>query len=324
MAHKVETMAYANEVPWHGLGKQVDGKLSAKEMLKEAGLNWTVNKEEVFTASGIKVPDRFALVRSRDKKPLSICGSKYVPIQNEDSFGFFTGLVKAGKMTMETAGSLDNGARIWGLAKMHKGDFALPGDDVVNSYLLLCQPHIPGQKMTIMFTPIRVVCHNTLTYALQEAKGKGVFQMSHRTEFDDDMKAMAEMALGLSTQHMSHFKEQAEFLTKRKASEQQVDQYFADLYHKGLDTSVSDDWNQTVARLRDIYSHQPGAELSDGSWWKAFNAVTYYVDHVASPKSQNNRLRKAWFGQTATQKHKALDMALTYAKDSKALRVKNI
>ena len=33
MAHAVETMAYAGEVPWHGLGKQVLPDLTPEQML---------------------------------------------------------------------------------------------------------------------------------------------------------------------------------------------------------------------------------------------------------------------------------------------------
>ena len=44
MAHNVETMAYAGEVPWHGLGVPVSNDLTPVQMMEKAGLNWTVDQ----------------------------------------------------------------------------------------------------------------------------------------------------------------------------------------------------------------------------------------------------------------------------------------
>ena len=44
MAHMVETMAYAGEVPWHGLGKPVPADLTPDQMLEAAGLDWEVEQ----------------------------------------------------------------------------------------------------------------------------------------------------------------------------------------------------------------------------------------------------------------------------------------
>ena len=49
MAHMVETMAYAGEVPWHSHGTPVDGNMSPQEMLVAAGLDWDVSKRPAYT-----------------------------------------------------------------------------------------------------------------------------------------------------------------------------------------------------------------------------------------------------------------------------------
>jgi hypothetical protein len=57
--HEVETMAFANQVPWHGLGVQVDARISPDEMVKAAGLDWTINPHPLFTTvdgETIRVP----------------------------------------------------------------------------------------------------------------------------------------------------------------------------------------------------------------------------------------------------------------------------
>ena len=48
MAHQVETMAYAGEVPWHGLGVPVNNDLTPTQMMKKAGLDWTVEQYDSY------------------------------------------------------------------------------------------------------------------------------------------------------------------------------------------------------------------------------------------------------------------------------------
>ena len=54
MAHEIEmvngvaSMAYAGEVPWHGLGKKVLPDLTPEQMLEEANLDWTVSKVPAY------------------------------------------------------------------------------------------------------------------------------------------------------------------------------------------------------------------------------------------------------------------------------------
>lgn len=318
MAHMIETMAYAGEVPWHGLGVPVTPDLSPYDILCAAGLDWQVNKQPMYiehNGAQKMVEDKLALVRSTDGRVLSTCSKKYVPVQNDVAMDFFSKFVEAGRMTMETAGSLDNGARIWGLARMKSTDFALANDDKVEGYLLLCQPHIPGQSLIIQYTPIRVVCHNTLTMALNAgASQNGLFRMPHVKEFNADVKLQAETALGLSAERMKSFKESAEFLASKRATDDMVTEYFVRLYQPQLKevTGGDDELSRRVIKLQQAYINQPGREMSEGSWWTAFNAVTYYQDHLAG-HSANTRMRSSWFGEGGNKKRQALALALDYA-----------
>lgn len=313
MAHMIETMAYAGAVPWHGLGNAVSPNLLPEEILKEAELDWTVEKAQLQTIDGIKIPDKYALIRSTDRKPFGVCTGKYIPSQNSDTFSFFDKFVKAGRMTMETAGALDGGARVWALARMNQGDFALANDDKVESFLLLCSPHVPGKSLTIMHTPIRVVCHNTLTMALAGADkseaGEGLFKMRHTQFFGQEIQKQAEIALGLSAEQMQTYRESAEFLTSKRITDDSLNQYFTDLFKK----SENVDMQRTLDKLNDAYARQPGFDKSPNTWWTAFNAVTFHIDHIAG-LNQNNRIRNAWFGQAAGVKRRALSLAIDMAR----------
>lgn len=325
MSHEVETMAYANEVPWHGLGVQVSDNLTPDQMLEAAGLDWKVEKKAlVVDELDHTLTSHFAMVRDSDQKILGICGQEYQPTQNHDVFEFFDKFCKAGDMKMETAGSLHGGKRVWGLAKIN-GGFMLGGKDEVEGYILLDNPHIWGRSLQILFTPIRVVCNNTLTAALRNnTNQENTFRMSHDRAFDDQIKQQAAEKVGLAMKALDVFKDKAEFLAQKRAKDQKVLEFFSKLVNPDLFQTAQEmsedgtvnrsDLGRTVNRLMDIVHTQPGADLktSAGTWWGAFNAVTYYYDHVAGT-DQDKRLTSAWFGSAATRKRQALDLAVEFA-----------
>ena len=134
MAHQVETMAYAGETPWHGLGTRVSNDLSVDEMLEQSGLDWKVRAIPVVgKADGIEIKsDHKMLIRESDNKQLTMITDKWNPVQNQEAFDFFREFVDAGSMEMHTAGSLQGGRWVWVLAKV-KESFELFGGDKVDT-----------------------------------------------------------------------------------------------------------------------------------------------------------------------------------------------
>jgi|TARA_R110001583_G_scaffold65432_1_gene189081 phage/plasmid-like protein (TIGR03299 family) len=340
MAHAVETMAYAGEVPWHGLGVQVKDNLTPQEMLVAAELDWTVSKRHLFTHAEPDIDDSddligvegySVLVRDSDNKTFGPCGPRFIPSQNADAFGFFKKFTEAGHMKMETAGSLKGGEQVWGLANISE-DFTLPGDDRVLGYLLVSISHMWGKSNEIRFTPIRVVCNNTLTMALSN-KSSGGFRMPHVRALDTEVYMAAEEALGLASDRMSEFKEAAEFLSSKKFDKTSVVTYIADLFQPELlvaqeeiekmsDTrmiatrqSMVDEFKRIPSMVHQAVEEQPGANLksSKGTWWGAMNAVTFVVDHKWG-HDRDASLHNAWFGGRASLKKKAMTQAIEYAK----------
>jgi len=334
MAHMVETMAYAGQTPWHGLGTKVEHDMTPEEMLIAAQLNWTVSKRPLYTPSAPNVwniidptgealffhlPDDHVLMRDSDNTRLSVCGNDYIPFQNAEVMQFFKKFTDAGNMSIETAGSLRDGKDIWCLAKLDN-NFVLPGDDQVGGYLLLNNSHQVGKAMTIMLTPIRVVCNNTLTLALKQGGNK--FRVLHIQMFDEQVQAAAEEALGLSNSGLQVFQEQAEFLSKVTAKDQFVDRYVAQLFQPNLLASnddvafTRDEFKRTALAVREAIEVSPGADAKSakGTWWGALNGVTYVLDHQKQSRSAGNGLYSAWLGGAANTKRKALDLALDMAK----------
>jgi phage/plasmid-like protein (TIGR03299 family) len=203
MAHMVETMAYAGELPWHGLGTEVSNDLTPAQMMQKAGVDWKVQEVESFIEfNGTKMKTgQKSLVRESDGRILTNVGENWKPVQNETAFEFFSEFVLSGDMEMHTAGSLRDGQYVWALAKI-KESFDVFGEDTVESYLLFSNPHVYGKSIDVRFTPIRVVCNNTLTLSLSQDAKNGV-RIGHRTEFNPDM---VKQTLGLAHEKFAQYK----------------------------------------------------------------------------------------------------------------------
>ena len=313
MAHMVETMAYAGQLPWHGLGKEVHNDLTPDQMLVEAGLDWEVDKIPAFAnVNGKQVSvGHSALVRSSDHKILDVISDDWNPMQNRDAFEFFNEFVMAGDMEMHTAGSLRGGQLVWGLAKI-KESFELFGGDKVDGYLLFTNPHLYGKSIDVRFTPIRVVCNNTLTLAVN-SKVENMVKVSHRREFD---ASQVKETLGVAKEKLAKYKGMAAFLgTKRYTGDNVVD-YFKTVFPV---LTAKEDSKKLISKnaslALDIINTQPGAEYAEGSWWQAFNTVTYMTDHLIG-RSADNRLTSAWYGSNKNLKTKALETAVEFAEVS--------
>ena len=316
MAHMVETMAYAGEVPWHGLGTEVPADLTPEQMLEAADLDWTVDKVDLTYQDeegyDMVVPGKKGLVRSKDGAYLDTVGDDWNPLQNQEAFEFFNDFVQAGDMEMHTAGSLEDGRRVWALAKIKEAVFETVKGDVTENYLLFSNPHKYGKSIDIRMTPIRVVCNNTITMALRGVSDTMV-KVSHRNEFDAE--AVKE-TLGVAQEKLDMYKEATQFLSTKRFTQETLIDYFNGLARtpKEFDPKVDvmDQITPSIKTSLEIIDTQPGAEFARGSWWQAFNTVTYMADHIQG-RSADTRLQSAWYGRHQKMKQKALESAIEYA-----------
>lgn len=304
MSHDIESIAWTNEVPWHGLGVKVDDTLSPEEMLKAAKLDWTVSKRTMRYRVGKTWQENdhhFVLARDSDNQVLDVVGRGYVPTQNTEAFEFFNDLVHAGDARMDTAGSLKKGKIVWGLAKLNAG-FTLPGKDRVEGYLLLCSPHQQGKALTAMLTATRVVCNNTLTAALR-GSGSGRVSFRHVVEFDETQRRKAQEMLGIAREQVDEFKEHAKELVGKTMSRDDQEDFLINVFDsRGDRDKLNKHASQAIAAL----DYAPGAKMKSawGTAWGTLNAVTYVCDHLWRP-NVDNRMYDAWFSRTKTIKAKA-------------------
>lgn len=320
MAHELEfvngeaQMAYAGDLPWHGLGTKVSNDLTPQQMMQKAGVDWKVREVKSFVEFDGKrmATGQKSLIRETDGKILTNVGKDWHPCQNETAFEFFNEYVLAGDMEMHTAGSLKGGQYVWALAKV-KESFDLFGGDQVDSYMLFSNPHVYGKSIDVRFTPIRVVCNNTLTFALDSASQRAV-KVGHRAQFNPDM---VKEQLGIAHEKFAKYKEMAQFLGSKRFKVEDLLNYYNEVFPL---TSGQDKQEQVTAETisrqaknaYDVLETQPGAEFAEGTWWQAFNSVTYVTDHLQG-RNADNRLHSQWYGQNQLRKIKAAEKAVEYA-----------
>lgn len=315
MAHELEIingqaqMAYRESQgkPWHGLGVPVSDDMTPQQMMEVAGLDWDVEKVDTFYRykGDNHSTGQQALVRSTDGKILTQVGPGWNPVQNSEAFDFFTDFVANGDMVMDTAGSLKDGKLVWALADVKDG-FSLFNGDEVNGYLLFSNPHQYGKAIDIKFVMERVVCNNTLAVALNE-QGQPSVRVSHRSEFNAE--AVKEI-LGLGHNKVEKFKEAAEFLGSKRYTDEKLTEFFGVVF--GKSTKEKEDLATRAKDAMALVENQPGDHFAPGTWWNAYNAVTYMTNHKLG-RSNDSRLSSVWFGGNAKRNINALDLALEMA-----------
>ena len=316
MAHELEIvdgkaqMAYVGELPWHGLGTKVEEELTPDQFQKVAGLDWDVEKQPLVTPSGVKVKNKEALVRTSDNTVLDVVGTGWNPVQNSEAFEFFHEYCMTGDMEMHTAGSLKDGQLVWALAKT-KESFELFNGDVTENYFLFSNPHQFGKAINIRMTPIRVVCKNTLALSLSSTSDQMV-TVNHRKAFDaEEVKEQ----MGIAREKMAQYKSMAAFLGSKKATGDNVIQYFNEVFGAPAKEKVDNVLPFTSRNAKLAFENlntQPGANFAQGTWWTAFNSVTHMTDHLQG-RSNDGRLVSSWYGRNRKVKLNALDKALEYA-----------
>lgn len=323
MSHNINSMMYAGERPWHGLGVEVQGEQTAEAAIVKAGLAWEVerravftNLEQVRTVEGFKaVQGKKAIVRKDTGDIFNIMGEGYTPVQNREAFRFFDAIVGEGQAIYHTAGALGAGEKVWILAKL-PGDIIVREQDRTEKFLLLSNSHDGTQALRMFFTPVRVVCQNTLQIA-QSGRGKGEGISIRHTSGALDAVKEARRALGIAVKFYDAAGGLMSALAKSKASKDAVADYFKVLVPDNAEAGR----NTRTVNIRETMMGRftSGKGNIGESWWDAVNAVTEYVDHERSTRGTtgadkaSNRLESQWFGSGARLKADAWDLALDRA-----------
>jgi len=324
MAHELAmvngrtSMMFVGELPWHGLGTKLDAPATALETIEAAGLNFDVKLSDMATTDGIAVPARKAVVRTDNNEVLGVVGNSYIPVQNRQAFGFLDAIAADGGIRYHTAGALRRGERIWLLGKL-PGQIRVRGsEDLTEKFLLLSNSHDGSSALRVFFTPIRVVCSNTLAMADRSGNGEGI-AIRHQGNLPAKVREAQEV-LGLARRYYDDLEIRLDFMAGHQPTAIQLGRYFEALYPDPTDGSSTRARNVRDT-LYNLFERGKGQEIPAirHSAWAAFNAVTEFIDHHRSSRGRtdhergSNRLDSAWFGSGNKLKQHAFRLALDMA-----------
>ena len=312
MAHLMESMFSVRQTPWHGLGKIVTDAPSAEEAIKLAGLDWKVLEQQVYNYNGDqhqRIPNYKALTRSDNGKVLSIMKDKYHPLQNEDAFKFFNPFIDSGLASFETAGSLKDGKIVWILATLNKAPIDVGGGDLIKKNLLISNSHDGSLAVRVGFTPIRVVCNNTLTLAHSDA-GSQLVRIRHSSKVLENLQDLQEVVNAIDAKFEATA-EQYKHLAGRQINKTDLEKYINIVFElrdgTNRDQVRAKKMQETIIRLFETGSGQD-MKSAKGTYWGAYNAVTEYLTHEAG-KSDEGRLYSNWFSQNSRKNEFAFETA---------------
>lgn len=338
MVAEVDAMFSVNEVPWHGLGKILDKPPTTEDAIVMAGLNWDVETAPLYVVDlgpnsrsqdlpGWVAEDHLteapavAIRRVDNEKILGVVGTGYRPLQNKSAFKFFDPFIEQGVVTLETAGSLKGGKRVWVLGRVQNGHGSaeiVKGDEV-KRYVLLANSHDGTMAIRTGFTCVRVVCNNTLQYAVNSRASK-LLRVRHTENAEAALEKIRE-TMDLANQEFVASCEQMRSLARKGVVTEDIKEYIRLVFQPKVvlpkeGEEVEEPCKRIIENIIPLFEAEndrmpdPNAK---GTYWAAYNGITAYLSHERG-RTQDNRVDSLWFGDSAQIAQRALDTAVKLAR----------
>lgn len=332
MAHHLtaqDNMFSVGSTPWHRLGAVLDAPPTIEEAIRIAGLDWSVEVQpNLTTVDGqlVATPSQSVIRVSTDadgkvtRSVIASVGPDYAPLQNVKAFAWFQPWLDSGRVTLETAGSLMGGKRVWVLAKIKTDPIVVRGDDVVEKYVLLAHAHDGSLAIRAGITPVRVVCHNTLSAAIgidpgtgrQVSSPEGIFKVLHRANAEQRLEDVAAQIEQIDAR-LNMAGEAYRFLAEREVvkADETIVEFMGAVYKQSSEQVKK---GRRHAEIAKNFEAGIGQDLdgAKGTWWGLWNALTQYHTHEAG-KNAESRANANAFGEGASVIRRGLDVALKMA-----------
>jgi phage/plasmid-like protein (TIGR03299 family) len=333
MVGGVASMAFVGETPWHGNGKQVADEaimVDPKRFIGECGLDWEAQKRQLFReVDGNKIPaNAWEVVRISDGTVLAnMVGERYTILQNREAFEWFRPFLDAKEALLHTAGALFGGSRIWILAKLNRDPMEISAGDIVEKYILLSHSHDGSLAVRAGFTPIRVVCWNTLSMAHSNTASK-LIRLKHSKNVHQNLDNLREIMNTVNAEFEATA-EQYRLLASKSINQNDLRKYVKKVFGVEADDSViwpngertklmkaecSERQKNILEEVMAYMDKGKGNNLPSvkGTYWAAYNSVTEYLSYV-NGRNEDNRLDSLWFGVNNKLNKEALEIAVAMA-----------
>lgn len=327
MPAEIDTAVYANTPAWHreGIVLDTDGEkgLTIEVALPASGLDWEVEKVPAYAlidGKPVVIPGRYAVVRGDTKQVFrGAPGETWEPFQNHAGFKVVDDLIaqahgEGHKTWIEAAGSLGQGEKVWVLAHIDTG-LQIAGESY-QEFILFTNGHDGRTSVTAATTNVRVVCKNTLTFALQG--NPRVVRVRHTNRAADRIKEAAQI-LGMRNKYTEQLAIQGEFLAEQSVDEAQFEDFLKSLLPiTADDTPAATMTKDRRSDIRKVYMGAPNLDPIRGTRWGVLQAVTEYSDYATGRKTDEAQLKAQWGINPTPIK----DEAFTILKDPKMAPIK--
>ena len=314
MAHEVETMAFFGQTPWHGLGTPLaeEDLFDWQKACVKSGLDWEAELVPLVTADTQASVAHRGVRRKSDGRILGVVGPKYHVLQNQEAFKWFTPFLDAKEAALHTAGSLRNGSRIWVLAKLNRDPLVIAPGDEVEKFVLLSHGHDGSLAVRLGFSPIRVVCANTLALA-HRADASKLIRVRHSKSIHENLANIREI-MNLANQEFEATAEQYRLLARKSINQADLRNYVKRVLKVDNQTTVATRTANLIEQIVRLAESGKGNTLPSvsGTLWTAYNGVSEWLGYQRG-NSQQSRLDSLWYGDSASLNQFALQAALDMA-----------
>jgi len=307
------------ELPWQDVGYSIDG-MSSSRAISTAKLNWTVEQVPLYTKNSkgqiLEIDDKLCNIRTDNNESLGIVSAGYNVYQNIDCFNLLDELIEEGIIKYDTAGVINNGRKIWILAKTVKEITVVEGD-VIKPYVLLANSHDGSSALRLIPTTVRVLCTNILNLALKssdKSEGSIIYHQTNILERVQRIKLKFNMLLN----RFETFADEVRGMAYNKLTKDQLKQYYL---------NSTEEYEDSPQRNKIIHRFYENLEDSSntiskirGTVWAAYNSVSQYADHNMMARrsrvddDSSNHLNNIWFGPSNALKQKAYKEAINCIK----------
>lgn len=299
-----ESFVGAREGAWHRLGtvfEDVDGITVAKA-LETLDAGTIVATESV--QSSLITPDGVTLVEDPTKKmtvrvrstgvtPLGVVAQKYEVIQESEAFGFLDAIVDTGDALVSAAGLLNDGRRAFCTLKL-PSNILIGGVDAIDMYLFCVTSHDGTLATTAAATPIRVVCQNTVTAALQGATR--TWKVRHTPGASKKIEE-ARRALDLTFGYEKAFQAEAEALLAVKVDKKKYESMVKVLFPapaKEAAKQATTAYEKVYGTLMGLWGADTQVDIKNTAWG-AYNALVEYGDWFRGTRGADDQVAQQFY-----------------------------
>jgi len=275
----------------------------------------------------IIVPDHFSTVRTDHQKHLGVVGRDYKVIQNGSAFAFIDEIIKAiPGMTLETAGALGYGERVYITARMPEY-MRVGKDDLIKKYLFFTTSHDASGSIISAFTPLRITCINLLNAAIKNCSN--AVRIRHTEKAENRLKKAIKV-ITTANKRSEELEEVFNKWSRIRITDPQLKELIRLAMapnKESVDKIESGDYDQLstmfINTCKEAFEYAMEAESQQletckGTLFGAYNAVSGYYQNVSTYKTGEAKMTSLLFGGTGQQRvQKAFTLCETFARTGK-------